>query len=83
MTVWWHDGPKAGPPAELGKELISTYGKVPANGVLFAGEKGLLCSDAWGVRGMVKMKGESECRGVLDHRGRAAWGSCHSYCLRP
>jgi hypothetical protein len=67
VTVWWHDGVKAGPPAELGQELVSTYGKVPANGVLFAGEKGLLCSDAWGVRGMVKMKGESECRGVLDH----------------
>jgi hypothetical protein len=67
VTLWWHDGVKAGPPAELGQELVSTYGKVPTNGVLFAGEKGLLCSDAWGVRGMVKMKGESECRGVLDH----------------
>ena len=67
VTVWWHDGPKAGPPEELGKELLSTYDKVPTNGVLFAGEKGLLCSDAWGVRGMVKLKGEPECRGVLDH----------------
>lgn len=67
VTVWWHDGPKAGPPAELGNELVSTFDKVPTNGVLFAGEKGLLCSDAWGVRGMVKMKGETEARGVLDH----------------
>jgi predicted dehydrogenase len=72
VTVWWHDGPKAGPPEELGKELVSTFEKVPTNGVLFAGEKGLLCSDAWGVKGMVKMKGESEARGVLQHAACAA-----------
>lgn len=69
VTVWWHDGPKAGPPAELGRELLSTYDTVPTNGVLFAGEKGLLCSDAWGVRGMVRLKGEPEARGVLEHEG--------------
>ncbi|HWI56396.1 MAG TPA: Gfo/Idh/MocA family oxidoreductase, partial [Bacillota bacterium] len=68
VTVWWHDGPKAGPPEALGKELVSTFDKVPTNGVLFAGEKGLLCSDAWGVRGMVKLRGESEARGVLEHQ---------------
>ncbi len=67
VTVWWHDGVKAGPPEALGKELIATFEKVPTNGVLFAGEKGLLCSDAWGVRGMVNMKGEAEARGVLQH----------------
>jgi len=67
VTVWWHDGVKAGPPQQLGSELISTYDKVPGNGVLFAGEKGLLCSDAWGVRGMVRLKGEPEARGVLEH----------------
>ena len=67
VTVWWHDGPKAGPPEELGKELLSTYGKVPTNGVLFAGEKGILCSNAWGVGGVVRLKGDEKCRGVLDH----------------
>jgi hypothetical protein len=65
VAVWWHDGRKAGPPAELGKELLSTYGKVPDNGVLFAGEKGILFSDAWGVG--VKLKGDKKCRGVQDH----------------
>ncbi|MGA2864034.1 MAG: Gfo/Idh/MocA family oxidoreductase [Verrucomicrobiota bacterium] len=70
VTVWWHDGVKAGPPEELGKELVSTFDKVPTDGVLFAGEKGLLFSDAWGVGGMVKLKGEPESRRVLDH------GSC-------
>ena len=67
VSVWWHDGRKAGPPAELGQELLSTYGKVPDNGVLFAGEKGILRSDAWGVGGVVKLKGDEKCRGVNDH----------------
>jgi len=66
-TVYWHDGKKAGPPEEMGNELVSTYGKVPTNGVLFAGAKGILCSDAWGVGGVIKLKGEDKCRGVLDH----------------
>ncbi len=66
VKLWWHDGGK-GPPEELGKELVSTYGRVPGNGVLFAGEKGILCSDCWGVGGVVKLKGEAKCRGVQDH----------------
>jgi hypothetical protein len=67
VAVWWHDGAKAGPPEELGQELLATYDKVPTDGVLFNGEKGLLYSDAWGVHGMVKMKGDTELRSVLDH----------------
>jgi hypothetical protein len=67
VSVWWHDGPQAGPPEALGKELLSTYRKVPTNGVLFAGEKGILCSDAWGVGGVVKLKGDEKCRSVKDH----------------
>ncbi|MHB9048249.1 MAG: Gfo/Idh/MocA family protein [Pirellulales bacterium] len=67
VSVWWHDGAQAGPPEELGKELLSTYGRVPTDGVLFAGEKGILFSNAWGVGGVVRLKGEAKCRGVLDH----------------
>jgi hypothetical protein len=67
VSVWWHDGPKAGPPEELGNQLLSTYGKVPTNGVLFAGENGILLSDAWGVGGVVKLKGDRKCRGVNNH----------------
>ena len=67
VTLWWHDGAKAGPPEELGKELLSTYKRVPTDGVLFAGEKGILFSNAWGAGGVVKLKGEAKCRGVLDH----------------
>jgi len=66
VRLWWHDGGK-GPPPELGNELIPTYNNVPGNGVLFAGEKGILCSDCWGVGGVVKLKGEAKCRGVQDH----------------
>lgn len=67
VSVWWHDGRQAGPPEELGRELLSTYGKVPDNGVLFAGEKGILFSNAWGVGGVVKLQGDDKCRGVQDH----------------
>jgi hypothetical protein len=67
VAVYWHDGPKAGPPEELAKELLPTYNKVPDNGCFFAGEKGILRSDAWGVGGVMKLKGEEKCRGVGDH----------------
>ena len=67
VTVWWHDGGRAGPPQELGKELIATYRNVPGDGNLFVGEKGMLRSDAWGTGGVVKLKGEDKFRGVLDH----------------
>lgn len=67
VSVWWHDGPKAGPPEELGQRLVSTYKKVPGNGVLFAGEKGILYSDAWGVGGVVRLEGDEKCRGVQNH----------------
>ncbi len=67
LSLWWHDGAQAAPPEHLGKELLSTYQKVPTNGVLFAGEKGILYANAWGVGGVVKLQGDTKCRGVLDH----------------
>jgi len=67
VSVYWHDGPQGGPPEELSKELLATYKKVPGNGCLFAGEKGLLLSSAWGEGGVMKLKGEEKCRGVNDH----------------
>lgn len=67
LTLWWHDGAQASPPEHLGKELLSTYGKVPTNGVLFVGEKGILYANAWGVGGVLKLQGDAKCRGVLDH----------------
>lgn len=67
VSLWWHDGAKAAPPEELGKELLSTFEQVPTNGVYFIGEKGLLFSDAWGVGGLLRLKGEDKFRGVLSH----------------
>jgi len=40
---------------------------VPTNGVLFAGQKGILFSDAWGVGGVIKLAGDAKCRSVLNH----------------
>lgn len=71
-TVWWHDGPKAGPPEEFGKEILTTYAKVPNDGVLFVGEKGMLLSNAWGVGGIMKLKGDAKFRGVLNHEAAAS-----------
>jgi hypothetical protein len=69
VSVWWHDGVKAGPPGALTADLKATYGEVPTNGVLFVGAKGILCSDAWGKGGVMRLKDDSsaKCRGVLDH----------------
>jgi hypothetical protein len=69
VSVWWHDGPDAAPPAHLTGDLVATYGKVPTNGCFFVGEKGILYSDAWGRGGVVRLKADNnpKCRGVLDH----------------
>ena len=80
VKLWWHDGGKAGPPEELGKELLSTYNQVPGNGVLFAGEKGILCSDCWGVGGVVKLKGEPSAAACWTTRPASR---CPSRCRVP
>lgn len=69
VSVWWHDGAEAAPPPELTKDLIATYGKLPTNGVLFVGSKGILRSDAWGVGGVMRLNGDAnpKCRGVMEH----------------
>jgi predicted dehydrogenase len=69
VTVWWHDGPNAGPPESVTDDVRATYGKVPTNGCLFVGEKGILLADAWGRGGVMRLKSDSspKGRGVLDH----------------
>lgn len=67
VSVWWHDGAKAGPPEQFHKDYLTTYNRVPTDGVLFVGEKGLLSSNAWGVGGVVKLKDDAKFRGVQDH----------------
>lgn len=69
VTVWWHDGPNAGPPEDLMGDIRATYTKPRTNGCLFVGEKGILLADAWGKGGVMRLKTDSspKCRGVLDH----------------
>ncbi len=69
VSVWWHDGPDAGPPADFTADIRATYGKVPTNGCLFVGEKGILLADAWGKGGVMRLKNDAspKARGVLDH----------------
>ncbi|MDO8542246.1 MAG: Gfo/Idh/MocA family oxidoreductase [Opitutaceae bacterium] len=70
VAVWWIDGPDAGPPEQFTADIRATYnGKVPTNGCLFIGEKGILLADAWGKGGVMRLKkdGSPKCRGVLDH----------------
>jgi len=67
VSVWWHDGDHATAPREYHSEIQSTYKQVPGTGVLFVGEKGMLLSDAWGMKGVLKLKGEAKFHGVLDH----------------
>lgn len=69
VTVSWVDGPDAGPPQNVTSDIVATYGKVPTNGCLFVGDKGILLADAWGQKGVMRLKNDSspKCRGVLDH----------------
>lgn len=69
VSVWWIDGPNAAPPQDYTADILATYKKVPTNGVLFVGEKGILLSDAWGKGGVMRLKSDAspKCRGVLDH----------------
>ena len=74
VTVWWLDGPNAAPPREYTADILATYQKVPANGCLFVGEKGILLADAWGKGGVMRLNSDSSprCRGVLDHEAAKA-----------
>jgi len=67
-TLFWHDGPKAGPPEEARQAVIAQFGpKSMGDGVVFIGEKGLIKTGAWGTGGMVKLNGEDKFRGVQEH----------------
>jgi predicted dehydrogenase len=74
VTVWWHDGPNAGPPESVTADVRATYGKIPTNGCLLVGEKGILLADAWGRGGVMRLKSDSnpKGRGVLDHEAAKA-----------
>jgi len=67
VSVYWHDGDNASAPKEYHSEIQTTYKQVPGTGCLFIGEKGMLLSDAWGTKGVMKLKGDAKFRDVLNH----------------
>lgn len=66
VTLWWGDGGK-NPPEEVTADIKSLSGRLPNTGCLFVGERGQLYTDGWGVAGVMKLKGDKQWRGVLNH----------------
>jgi Oxidoreductase family, NAD-binding Rossmann fold/Oxidoreductase family, C-terminal alpha/beta domain len=67
LKFWWYDGnpddalKPLRPEANVVREVIATYDKLPVSGALIVGEKGKLFSpDDYGERFFVAMKGKSE-----------------------
>ncbi len=67
LKFWWYDGSPGDalkplrPDAEVVREVITTYDKLPGSGALIVGEKGKLFSpDDYGSRFFVAMKGKNE-----------------------
>jgi hypothetical protein len=67
LKFWWYDGNPGDPlkplrpEADVVREVIATYDKLPGSGALIVGEKGKVFSpDDYGSRFFVAMKGKSE-----------------------
>ena len=67
LKFWWYDGNPTDPLAPLRpeanvvREVIATYDKLPGSGALIVGDKGKLFSpDDYGARFFIAMKGKSE-----------------------
>jgi hypothetical protein len=66
VTLWWTDGGKY-PPEEVTRGLKTLGPTIPNMGCLFRGERGELFAGGWGGDGLLRLKGEKQWRGVLDH----------------
>jgi hypothetical protein len=66
VTLWWGDGGKY-PPAEITDGVKSVRGQLPNTGCLLIGQRGQLYTDGWGVAGIMKLDGDKQWRGVLNH----------------
>jgi len=71
VTLWWSDGGRY-PPEHVTQSLKAASGKVPNMGSLFLGEQGQLHAGGWGGHGILKLKGDKNWRGVLDHEAAKA-----------
>jgi hypothetical protein len=66
VTLWWGDGGKY-PPEEVTESLKSRSKQMPNTGCLFVGQRGQIYTDGWGVAGVMKLAGDKQWRGVLNH----------------
>jgi hypothetical protein len=66
VSVWWSDGGRY-PPDEVMQGLKVGGRTVPKIGCLFMGEKGEMCAGGWGEGVIMRLAGERNWRGVLDH----------------
>ena len=66
VSLWWSDGGRY-PPEDATRGLKAVSGKVPPIGCLFVGERGELCAGGWGEGVLMRLEGEKNWRGVLDH----------------
>ncbi len=71
VSLWWYDG-GAYPPEEITAGLKAISGKVPNMGCLFLGERGELYAGGWGEGGLLRLNGDKQWRGVLDHEAAKA-----------
>jgi predicted dehydrogenase len=74
LKFWWYDGNPGDPlkplrpDAEIVKEIITSFGKLPGSGCLIIGEKGKLFSpDDYGAQFYICMNDEQEFKNGLNH----------------
>jgi len=66
LSLWWSDGGRY-PPEDVTQSVKAISGKVPNMGSLFVGERGELLAGGWGDGVLMRLQGEKNWRGVLDH----------------
>lgn len=71
LTLWWSDGGKY-PPPEVTDPVKAVSGRLPNTGCLFLGQRGQLYTGGWGEAGIMKLEGDKQWRGVLDHEAAKA-----------
>lgn len=66
MPLFWYSGGDL-PGVDVLKELTDALGQVPRTGCLFLCEKGTLFTDLWNQGGCLKLPGDKEFVGILNH----------------
>lgn len=68
VKLFWYDGDKLKPPAEIMPQVIATLGSVPRTGSLIIGDKGIMVStNDYGAEAYIALKGEEKARSTSKH----------------